>query len=397
MAEIIINRTFWPVGHGAFYTERFSDHADNHAFTAIYDCGGKDQAVVQGIIDQILLRDNHVDYLFISHLHRDHINGLRYLLNKSQVDHIVLPQIEETRLIEAYVYNAITADDPSFTNDDAQFFIRRQLGTGDLRAESIIEVEPLIDDNNNLEPRRDGRKQYVPSGHPIYIPTNNNDPFWIYIPVNIDYDKPKRQKLIAALNRICSDCSEKPIIESGIINWDSIDAILKKKLKKVKSAYAQVFQSHNAYSMPVFSGPVIGLRNRWHLYDCNFFDDYAEQYTWFEWRFQRHHIFWRSLSSCLYMGDFEASNPDNLLKLEQSLKEYYYTTGLQQVPHHYSRYNHDRELYEDRILAFGNIDDHKDVSFCQSIYNEIHRTTYLPPLIITEEDSPKSIEYNMFL
>ena len=97
------------------------------------------------------------------------------------------------------------------------------------------------------------------------------------------------------------------------------------------------------------------------------------------------------------MGDFEASNPDNLLKLEQSLKEYYYTTGLQQVPHHYSRYNHDRELYEDRILAFGNIDDHKDVSFCQSIYNEIHRTTYLPPLIITEEDSPKSIEYNMFL
>lgn len=397
MPDIRLNRTFWPVGHGAFYTERFYDHGDNNVFTAIYDCGGKDQAVVQRIIDQILSRDNHVDYLFISHFHRDHINGLRYLLNKAQVDHIVLPQMEETLLIEAYIYNAITADNPSVANDDAQFFIRRQLGTRDLRAERIIEVEPLIEENNNLEPRREGIKQYVPSGHPIYIPTNNNDSYWIYIPVNIDYDKLKRQKLIAALNKICSDCSEKPIIEFGIINWDSVDAILNKKLKEVKAAYEQAFHSHNAYSMPVFSGPVIGTHISWRLYDCDFFDDYLEQYNWFEWRFRRHNLLGRRLLSCLYMGDFEASTPDNLLKLERSLKEYFYMTGLQQVPHHYSKYNHDIDLYEDRILAFGNVDDHKDVSFCHSVYNEIHCTTYLPPLMITEEDAPKRIEYALFV
>ena len=396
MTDIRLDRTFWPVGHGAFYTERFFNHVDNNVFTAIYDCGGKDQAVVQRIIDQIILHDNHVDYLFISHFHRDHINGLRYLLTKAQVDHIVIPQIEETRLVESYIYNAITATDLSTENDDAQVFIRRQLDTRDLRVESIIEVEPLVADTIP-ELRSEGRRQYIPSGHPIYIQANSHDPYWIYIPVNIDYDKTKRQKLTAALNKICTDCAEKPIIESGVINWNSIDAILNKKMKEVKDAYKQVFQSHNAYSMPVFSGPVIGTHISWRLYDCDFFDDYVEQYNWFEWRFRRHHLFGKRLLSCLYMGDFEASTPDNLLKLERLLKEYYYLTGLQQVPHHYSKYNHDIDLYEDRVLAFGNIDDHKDVSFCHSIYNEIHRITYLPPLIITEEDTPKSINYSMFI
>lgn len=397
MAEIIINRTFWPVGHGAFYTERFFNHGDNNVFTAIYDCGGKDQAVVQRIIDQIILHDNHVDYLFISHFHRDHINGLRYLLTKAQVGHIVIPQIEETRLVESYIYNAITATDINDVNDDAQFFIRRQLYTRDLQVESIIEVESITEEDINQESNRNGRSQYIPSGHPIYIPANSHAPYWIYIPVNIDYDKTKRQKLTAALNKICTDCAEKPIIESGVINWNSIDAILNKKMKEVKDAYKQVFQSHNAYSMPVFSGPVIGTHISWRLYDCDFFNDYAEQYYWFEWRFCRHHLFGRKLLSCLYMGDFEASTPDNLLKLERLLKEYYYLTGLQQVPHHYSKYNHDIDLYEDRMLAFGNVDDHKDVSFCHSVYNEIHRATYLPPLIITEGDAPKRIEYALFV
>lgn len=32
-------RTFHPVGHGAFYTERFYDEQDNILFTAVFDCG----------------------------------------------------------------------------------------------------------------------------------------------------------------------------------------------------------------------------------------------------------------------------------------------------------------------------------------------------------------------
>ena len=39
MTDIRLDRTFWPVGHGAFYTERFYDHVDRCLFTAIYDCG----------------------------------------------------------------------------------------------------------------------------------------------------------------------------------------------------------------------------------------------------------------------------------------------------------------------------------------------------------------------
>ena len=34
-------RTFHPVGHGAFYTERFYDENGNNIANVVYDCGSK--------------------------------------------------------------------------------------------------------------------------------------------------------------------------------------------------------------------------------------------------------------------------------------------------------------------------------------------------------------------
>ena len=75
-------RTFHPVGHGAFYTERFYDEHDQNIANIVFDCG-RYEAAKEGwcyqsyktwIEDYVknhsgLVKDGVVDILFISHFH----------------------------------------------------------------------------------------------------------------------------------------------------------------------------------------------------------------------------------------------------------------------------------------------------------------------------------------
>lgn len=392
MPHIELNRTFWPVGHGAFYTEEHMCHSSEKTFCAVYDCGGKSKQIIEQQIDKFLASKGSpkIDYLFISHFHRDHINGVRYLLANVKVEHIVIPQLENARLIEAYIYNAITRDNINYIQDDAQIFIRLQLATHDIPVEQIIEVESFKGERQYLEQHTNGRNVTIQSGDRIEVSDDNGNPYWTYIPINIVTEKGDCQDLLNALNKICGSCGISHIIVGGNIVWDSVDYLLNNKFKEVKQTYKDIFkENHNAYSMPVYSGPI---EDAVRCHDVDFRYNYMDWYPchpkyWCTNRKLYKHVL-KQMMSCLYMGDFEAKDPNNLCKLRKELNEYYYHIGMQQVPHHYSKNNHNIDLYEDRVIAFGNVDDHKDVSFCHSIYNEIQRETCFPPIVITENTPP---------
>lgn len=112
MGMIYIKRVLHPVGHGAFFTEQFydSDKGEN-VLNVVYDCGVmRNQALLEKEIDVVfaLTDRKHVDYLFISHLDKDHVSGIKYLIDSHYVNDqttFVLPLYEDYQLA---LYEEIT-------------------------------------------------------------------------------------------------------------------------------------------------------------------------------------------------------------------------------------------------------------------------------------------------
>jgi hypothetical protein len=103
---MIVKRILHPVGHGAFFTEQFFEkRSRENVFNVVYDCGIIYQSRIKlnEEIDNTFLSSNrpHVDFLFISHLDEDHVNGIQYMVRKGLVDDLttfVLPFFNDKEL-----------------------------------------------------------------------------------------------------------------------------------------------------------------------------------------------------------------------------------------------------------------------------------------------------------
>ncbi len=117
-----VYRKICPIGQGAFYTERLNhENADS---SVIFDCGsfgsGHEGMVRKGqngnYIYEVpmILKEwinsvpiTSIDYIFISHLHWDHINGIKSLLDmcysQNHYPTIVMPYIEKNIIFSYFV------------------------------------------------------------------------------------------------------------------------------------------------------------------------------------------------------------------------------------------------------------------------------------------------------
>lgn len=101
-----VKRILHPVGHGAFFTEQFFEmRSGENVFNVVYDCGIIYQSRIKLYeeIDSTFFSSNrpHVDFLFISHLDEDHVNGIQYMVRKGLVDDMttfVLPFFNDKEL-----------------------------------------------------------------------------------------------------------------------------------------------------------------------------------------------------------------------------------------------------------------------------------------------------------
>ena len=88
-------RSFLPVGQGAFYLESFKVFKEQ-PINIVYDCGSlSKEQILKAEIHNTFQKKENINAVFISHLHRDHINGLPYLLQYCNVKNIFLPLITE--------------------------------------------------------------------------------------------------------------------------------------------------------------------------------------------------------------------------------------------------------------------------------------------------------------
>lgn len=94
---IQVKRKQFPVGQGGLHAEVVE--FEREKVVMVYDCGsissGKgEQKPIEREIDRLgtFVGEKRIDYLILSHLHEDHINGVKYLKNQGwRVKRLVLP------------------------------------------------------------------------------------------------------------------------------------------------------------------------------------------------------------------------------------------------------------------------------------------------------------------
>ncbi len=417
MSGLRLERTIWPVGHGAFYTEQFLSGNDVR-FTVAYDCGAKTKALVQEHIDSITQgKKRPIDVLYISHLHIDHINGLYYLLHTNisrsrqrLIKKIVLPQMSSETILEALVYNFITTATDANRREEYEHTqnVLISLFEGEF-ADYVVQVDAEADTHDVTIAIDEQATPNVNIPSKIADKANiclsvNNQPIWRYKPVYYLPGK-KCEELKTAINELLGGALIKA---DGTLDFNALLRYLHNlpesksgtpDCSDLKKIYTKIFkpkgtgeQLHNNYSMPLYSAPIV---------DC-VYEDLRAQYGLQEGLLASDAMVLKNTNCiiqeshtthCLYTGDFEANDNNKLDNLLKSLDVLWDKVGLLQIPHHVSDNNHNDMLYSHKMLCFGNTDDKGDDSFSISTYRKIEKLVDCAPVIISEKTDWMKKEY----
>lgn len=406
---ITMTRTFHPIGHGAFYTERFMQ-GGKYKFTAVFDCGcfearkkGMSYARytnrINKAVDSAFLPLEEVDLLFISHFHADHINGIKHLTGRCDVKHIIVPQLTPNIVIEAYIFNYLqssTGQGDNAANSGVNLWIRELYNhRGNDNTEDfprVIEVMPateILEEQEGQErggetppthySKLDSKGSVLSPREAIgyYSPEESDRLLWRYIPFNSPCCNTEPLLNVSPF---------KEAVVNGNIDFEKLDSILKTTdIKDIKDAYTKAFHgNHNSYSMVVLSA--IGDQ-RLYVHDCCVLCGRFHPYI------LHHHCPRFSMYNCLYCGDFEANANypkanNNCDQLRRFYGEHWFEVGILQVPHHGSEHNMNVSLYEPEkvcIISAGETDEygHPDEPVLEAI-----RQANSIPIIVTE--TPKT-------
>lgn len=114
--------TFYPVGQGLFYAGQLNYFPWLPQHNFVFDCGGE-KSYVQKAVREFCKENCHINLCVISHLHKDHYNGLIYLKNEGiTFDEIFLPYLPKNsdfrNLKTVYIVGQYFKHLPNVTADD---------------------------------------------------------------------------------------------------------------------------------------------------------------------------------------------------------------------------------------------------------------------------------------
>lgn len=311
---------FHNVGQGLFY----SGHIDNNHFNFVYDCGTSSaQKYIENAVDN-QLPSQDIDFVVISHLHKDHISGLKRLVDNYNVKKIYLPYLGygNSSLIRLLCAVASIPNDvpdqtvitdenrETFFNQYQYDFLKSLYGEG--RRNSRI--QEIIYLGNDEEQNSENKYSYYYQA--LRYPSVD-DIQWVFA----IYNRKQKQSNLINLNKDINDLLEKSF-------YESVDEVIRNNdLKKIVEIYESVFEKNkqNLTSTMLIHYPVSNMR----FISC--FDTLVHPHF--------SETFPRSVVSIL-TGDVEFD--DYLLsKMDEKLQLNINAFSVFQVPHHGSKENWD--------------------------------------------------------
>lgn len=325
-------RIIHPIGQGGFCSETFKGD-DGNEVNIIYDCGGKSGKFMSNYLS-MWKKGAVIDAVFISHLHSDHINGLKYLLDNYTVKRLILPELTEDIKCEVLLYNMAIS---KCSNALSQFTVYLLSDNRSYKDTEIIRVPTSDADTNNIV---DWNFEYVRENESelSFKKVDGNDSRfyfncgnWLYIPWN-----PKIDTSAGLYNKI------KIELNAGHdFSMADLPRIIKDKINKCKVLYDGYFPNgHNSYSMTLFSG----------LNDCHYSPEYCHCMPECCHCICKYHRMVCPCPNYLHTGDYEPEY--ECCQIKKFYGRLWSHTPAIQVPHHGSKNNFDCELYKNRLFGF---------------------------------------------
>lgn len=327
--EIEMQRTFYPVGQGAFYSESF--YTNNCRFNVVYDCGsvskGADK-VVSNSFDQ----NEDIDILFISHFDSDHVNKINILKNSvRKIKTVVMPLLaDEIKYLLLAIYRALGGeyeDSINIINDPNKFF-----GDG-VKIIWVKKVSEDMDEENDREvfDINEISGSIQDSGANISFCIDGRK-FWVYKPYNYE-DKKRYNQLMGVFEK------------SGVLidELKNIDYVNNNR-EKIKDCYKKISGSINQNSLVLYSNLIAGVEfYRAHMSHMNKCCDF---YLWY----------FNYLSYCdvlssqfgagsIYTGDVDLILIHSDFKRRIKQFKHYLPINTIQVPHHGSKNGFDIDFF----------------------------------------------------
>lgn len=347
----MIRRIFYPVGQGAFYSER------HESYNIVYDCGSMSISKGRKVVSQRFSKEDIIDILFISHFDYDHISLIEDLkATVKEIRNVVIPLLHRNeKILLSNVFKALGEYSlASLVNNPNKFF------GAETRIISVQAYKEKEEEEINFEEEEEvanielfnligiEQNQEIPSGTPITI---DNDSDWVFIPFN--YKHKDRNKEF--LDNLKYDEIEK---------LKSSEHIFVSEFRnKIKKTYKKVSGNINENTMFLYSGPYKKDSQHYKGLDWTFKHLKESSFNYFlntpslplskcsffapcKCHFLKDFLPCLYRVACLYTGDGDLNKAD----MEKIYKDYWNLIGIIQIPHHGSLKSFDKSVLKDQYF-----------------------------------------------